>query len=136
MRCICIALFPFVAVGCSEIVESEADSYAQAKLLIDSGWLPSWIPKSATSILEAHDIDTNAVVASFDANDESWGPAGCNRIEPLDAPVPDVSVPWWPGDVPVSQSLTHRHIFYQCKNNTYLAVTPDGKEVNYWSNAQ
>ncbi|MEY4591094.1 MAG: hypothetical protein RL497_3170 [Pseudomonadota bacterium] len=33
--------------------------------IFESGWLPSYLPRSAHDIQESHDIDTNYVEASF-----------------------------------------------------------------------
>lgn len=136
MRVASITLAFFFIAGCGEVMEREAKNYEQAKPLIDAGWLPKWFPESSTSIREAHNIDTNAVVASFNINDESWVPEKCERIGPFDAPVPDLNVKWWPGDVPASQFSTYRHIFYKCLGNSFVAITPDRSEANYWSNSQ
>jgi len=36
--------------------------------LIEKGWIPKYIPASATDIYEKHDLDTNKVVMSFKYN--------------------------------------------------------------------
>ncbi len=36
--------------------------------LIERGWIPKYIPRSATDIYEKHDLDTNKVVMSFTYN--------------------------------------------------------------------
>jgi hypothetical protein len=50
---------------------------------IKRGWLPEWIPMSATGIDEWHDLDTNRTVASF-----SYG-EGDAPVLPVDCRVPD-----------------------------------------------
>ncbi|MGY8871233.1 MAG: hypothetical protein ACKVJE_12405 [Pseudomonadales bacterium] len=132
MKRIIIILVFSLTSGCSETPETKAQNYEQVLPLITAGWLP----KSATSIREAHNIDTNSVVASFNVNDRSWAATECERIGPFDAPQPDLRVNWWPGDVPANQFSTYRHVFYRCSSKAYFAITPDGEEANYWSNSQ
>jgi hypothetical protein len=136
MRNIAIILIVLSIAGCGEIMNNEAKSYEQAQPLIDAGWLPKWFPQTAIDIREAHNTDTNAVVASFNINDELWAPSNCEQIGPFEAPAPDLKVGWWPGDVPASQLSTYRHIFYKCPNDAYIAITPDRSEANYWSNSR
>jgi len=47
--------------------------------IFESGWLPSYLPKSARDIQESHDIDTNYVEASFqfDVGDTASIEANC-----------------------------------------------------------
>jgi hypothetical protein len=47
--------------GCSERFES---SYADKAAAVEDGavrrgWIPPWVPESATAIREVHDLDTN-----------------------------------------------------------------------------
>ncbi len=41
------------------------ESRADALVGIEAGWIPGWIPESATDIREAHDIDTNKTFITF-----------------------------------------------------------------------
>jgi hypothetical protein len=47
--------------------KSHFDNYteAQASGIMDRGWIPHYIPKSATDINEQHDLDTNWVKMTF-----------------------------------------------------------------------
>ena len=47
--------------------KSNFANYAEAKAsgIMDRGWVPHWIPKSATDIHEQHDLDTNWVKMTF-----------------------------------------------------------------------
>lgn len=135
MKRINFALLVFIIAGCGETIKSEGHDFESAKILMDTGWLPKWLPESSTDIRESHNLDTNTVVASFNPNiDGVWHPQECDRIGPFEPPQPDLKVAWWPSDVPGSQLSTYRHTFYRCKGNSYLAVTPDGTEAHYWSN--
>jgi hypothetical protein len=50
-----------LAGGCSEMVESSYATYADAERAgaVGRGWVPAFVPRSATAIREAHDLDTN-----------------------------------------------------------------------------
>ena len=73
-----IALFAFVLVGVflisasyffyGEHPKSQFTTYQEAKEsgLMAKGWIPDFIPRSATNIKEQHSIDTNWVEMSFD----------------------------------------------------------------------
>ncbi|MEA3492389.1 MAG: hypothetical protein U9R27_10870 [Campylobacterota bacterium] len=47
--------------------KSEFSNYVEAKTsgIMDRGWIPTYIPKSAIDIQEQHDIDTNWVKMTF-----------------------------------------------------------------------
>lgn len=136
MRYIAIILILLSIAGCGEVVNNEAETYEQAKPLIDAGWLPKWLPETSINIREAHHVATNAIVASFNVDDESWAPSKCKPIGPFEATAPDLKIGWWPGDVPANQLSTYRHIFYICPNSSYIAITPKRLEAYYWSNSR
>lgn len=62
-----VLLIAFVVIACREDVESSYRTYRQAEAdgAISRGWLPAWLPPTATEIREWHDLDTNATFASF-----------------------------------------------------------------------
>ncbi|GGY75002.1 hypothetical protein GCM10011613_20600 [Cellvibrio zantedeschiae] len=54
--------------GCTgETVTNSFNNYSemQASGIFEKGWLPSYLPKSATNIRESHNLDSNIVNASF-----------------------------------------------------------------------
>ena len=58
----------------------------QASGLIERGWLPDHLPKSATQIEESHDIDTNEGSAYFkyQVGDTTRADQGCQLIQQTD----------------------------------------------------
>jgi hypothetical protein len=58
-----LALYIWLTHGESQ--ENRYDAYVDARESLDRGWLPSVLPRSATSIHEWHDLDTNLCVGSF-----------------------------------------------------------------------
>ena len=62
-----IALSALLSLKYLEKPRSTFASFAnmEAAGMIDAGWLPDYLPKSAVNIEERHDLDTNEVWASF-----------------------------------------------------------------------
>lgn len=61
-------MFPLALLGSCQILENTRatyDNYDALVGVIDAGWLPEYFPRSATEIVEGHNIDTNRVWASF-----------------------------------------------------------------------
>ena len=53
-----------------QVTEYKSIAEATADGAIARGWLPEWVPASATNIREVHDLDTNAQWISFNAISE------------------------------------------------------------------
>jgi hypothetical protein len=75
------ALLLVLVVASSRYLERPRSSFAtyaeaEAAGMFKAGWLPSYLPKSATNIEERHDIDTNNVWASF-----SYAPEDTKTIQ-------------------------------------------------------
>jgi len=86
-----ILLSVMFAVACGETVESRYPDRAAAVAdgAIRRGWLPEWLPSSATNIEEWHDLDTNRTVASFsyEASDAPVLPSECRFPDPRTAKI-------------------------------------------------
>ncbi|WP_175577623.1 hypothetical protein [Photobacterium proteolyticum] len=53
--------------------------------IIDKGWLPPYLPRSATNIEEEHYVDTNIVYATFDFHpDDILNDSDCKIKETLE----------------------------------------------------
>lgn len=107
---------------------------------IARGWIPAWLPRSASNIDESHDLDTNVSVlrAAFESG-ESWdAPSSCSVIRAEDAKDPAIHRAWWPADVPygdsgTSRSAPPRHAYFRCNQGaSYLAVDRGQGELLYW----
>jgi hypothetical protein len=98
MRVILVLLL--FAAGCKESFESNYPTYdaAIADGAVKRGWLPDWLPKSATDIHEWHNIDTNATIASFAYGqaEPSVFLAGCHPETQTRRNHGRAS--WWPND--------------------------------------
>lgn len=112
-----ILILVLTTVACREDFETSYRTYhdAVADGAIARGWLPAWLPPTATDIVEWHDLDTNATFASF-----SYGSAATatflSPCEPTSRrPLP--SRPWsswWP------RNGSDLH-FYRCAEKTSFA---------------
>lgn len=95
MRAIAITItFIFALLGVAlgalrymDFAENPRSSFAsfaemEAAKMIESGWLPEFLPKSATDIEESHNIDTNRVWASFkyQAGDLQSVEGACKKV--------------------------------------------------------
>ena len=123
-------------VSCSERREvffANGDA-ARRSGTVERGWFPDWLPNDARDIREVHDVDTNQVLAAFriDTDASRILPPACAQTprETLE-PVP-FSVAWWPNDVPPSSLVTHRHVYYRCKDDAYVAVSTSDGQFYYW----
>jgi hypothetical protein len=67
---------------------STFDSYAELEAagLIERGWVPAYVPRSATDIKESHDIDTNEGWMSFQfkSGDTAMADQGCQLLHRTD----------------------------------------------------
>lgn len=84
-----LALVGVFAIGLFAIAhfenpESSFATYEELKAsgLIERGWIPEYLPKSATEIRESHDIDTNSGWASFqyEVGDTAIADEGCQLL--------------------------------------------------------
>ena len=85
-----LALIGLFAVGLFSIThfENRSSSFQtyeelRASGLIERGWLPDYLPRSATEIEESHDIDTNEGSAYFKykVGDTTRADEGCQLIQ-------------------------------------------------------
>jgi hypothetical protein len=76
-----------LALSCGETRESHYPDRAAAVSdgAIKRGWLPEWLPRSATNIDEWHDLDTNRTIASFSyaPTDPPILPSECRMLDAL-----------------------------------------------------
>jgi hypothetical protein len=89
--CLGILLSAALAASCGETKESHYPDRAAAVAdgAIKRGWLPEWLPRSASSIDEWHDLDTNRTVASFSygEGDAPVLPSECRAPDPRTAKI-------------------------------------------------
>jgi hypothetical protein len=68
LLCVIRVVFVAALAGCSgETITNSFSNYSemQSSGIFEKGWLPSYLPKSATNIKESHNLDSNIVNATF-----------------------------------------------------------------------
>lgn len=128
--------FLVLLAACGEYKEVSYSDFAAAKAdgAMARGWIPEWIPRSAVQIQEAHDLDSNrSALALRFSEKEVWAlPPTCKQISQADAPNSPVQPPGWPDDMPASSAVTHRHVYYACEENSFVAVSQSQGEFFHW----
>jgi hypothetical protein len=135
-----LVFFVWGLYACSETFDNFFPSYSAASDAgaFSRGWVPDWIPKSATEIYETHNLDTNLFMVKFlfPKQIDFTLPTSCKSIAPTLPPSPPFKRKWWPSDVPALEFTTLRHAFYLCKgenaNKEYVAISSKLSEVYIW----
>jgi hypothetical protein len=125
-----------ILTGCGEYQETAYADLAAAKAdgAVERGWIPKWVPETSVKIQEAHDLDTNqsALALQF-SPEEHWSPPpSCKQVTRHDLPARPTRPSWWPADVPPSAIVTHRHAYFACEENSFVAVSQSQGELFHW----
>jgi hypothetical protein len=127
------------SLGCAETIDSTYATFAEAQRIgaVTAGWVPAWLPPSATSIREVHNIDTNAFMLTFAVakGTQLSLPAGCGQVAPSSPARPPFKRDWWPSDVPANNLATHRHSFFACGGH-FVAYSSAMGEGFVWSRGE
>jgi hypothetical protein len=129
-----------VSVVCADYGRRPEASYAdfaeaEKAGAMRRGWVPAWIPRSARTIRETHDLDTKQTMLSFRyAPGEMLAvPDSCIPVGSTELRGTPFSPSWWPRDVPPPRFVTHRHAYFACEaGRAFLAVSPNDGEGYYW----
>ena len=86
--------------SCGKLLESSYSNYNEVVEddAIRRGWIPFFLPKSASNIREVHDLDTNEVwlVFNLDPKDAEAMAKSCTSIPLTEIVYPSQPLPWWP----------------------------------------
>lgn len=132
-------LLLFVYFLLDENIENQYSNYEQVSqngVVPSDTWVPVFLPKTATDIKERHNIDTN----------ETWVFFKYGESDKLDLAKPCESLPfdkvifprvdrssiilWW-DDLEES-----KFDFFQCEQNSFLALNKNIHEAYFWRLAQ
>ena len=129
-----VLLFP----GCSNDVldaSYRTTSDAVAAGAVKHGWIPAWVPSTATDLREVHDVDSNQSALSFSLLQTAWRPpASCLPASGGEFSEPAFDRPW----IPSSQDLAAAYDFYSCPSGLSgpmleaVAVQRGGQRVIHW----
>lgn len=134
---VAVSVLIITFTACAERQEASYVDLAAAERAgaIHRGWVPDWLPKSARGLREVHNLDTNQSMLAFryDPSDQLAVPKSCSRVQPREVPPVPFAASWWPGDVPPSKFVTHRHAFFSCETGrAFLALSDSHGEAYYW----
>lgn len=139
-------LYPFVAIIVLAVIglavlhrvenpKSKYDDYQAvvADDAISRGWIPSFLPKSATDITEQHSIDTNIGYISFkaEATDIERVKVDCDSLDYQEVKYLSSYPIWWPSELTGSNKMAVKYQFYLCGQLGILASLDD-QMAYYW----
>jgi|GEM_PF-1470426 hypothetical protein len=119
---------PVIATGCrlfDEVREETFGDAAAASQLVEHGWIPEFLPPSASDGHIRYDLDDNETILSF-----SYAPADAGTLEAActpasNVPTPAVRASWFPVGIENDADAV-----YACEDG-YLALR--GSTAYYWS---
>ena len=118
-------------MGCAETYEQQFLTFEQAQESISAGWLPNWLPITSTDIRFSSNIDTNAVVAAFNVNqDPEWKPQECKEENIQNWVEPQIQTSWFPKSL-VNAVKRGEASYYSCQHSSFLVV--HDQSYFYWS---
>jgi hypothetical protein len=107
---------------------------------LKAGWLPAWLPKSASHIEESHDIDTNQSWLTFNfSQSDDFYTSACTRISKKEAKLPyNRNIKRFPKFVSIMNDQLHNNtslIFYICEGigPRHLAIDLQLSAAYAWS---
>lgn len=123
-----ILLIAFAMTACREDFESSYRTYhdAAADGAISRGWLPAWLPTTATEIREWHNLDTNATFASF-----IYGTADPREFLATCQPTSPTTIPS-PRRWRITDRERSRLQFYRCDEETWAAIDRSRTKAFFW----
>ena len=101
LRAFACAAIMTAVTACDERIHSTYASYAEAERsgLVKRGWVPQFVPESASDISDTHDLDTGAQIFEFSAPERAL-----RSMDRLGAAVT-------PADAQAAQTLISAHGF-------------------------
>ncbi len=100
---------------------------------IKRGWVPEFIPQSATNIVEQHNIDTNDGFLSFNAPELELEAlkSKCKPLTYNDVKYLSNYPLWWPSELEGSNEVSSKLDFYLCAPYGVLTTLSPSKSY-YW----
>lgn len=133
-----------LVLGCErmetvETVYPNFEAAVNAKAVGDGRWIPGFLPPSATSIHEVHNIDTNEVWLFFrlDIADIPTVANSCKQVTGREVIHPRKSPgSWWPRALVQhsedSQRTGNIYEYYGCKERSVIAIDWNKNEAYFW----
>ena len=141
LRVVGAVVLTAVLLGCApETVQSRYDTHALAERngAIQAGWLPAWLPKTATDVAEVHNIDTNAVMwaAVVPVGQEVSLPANCRSAVRNQLSTPAFKRAWWPEPETWPTSTRGTGFIYFTCGLQNVGLAQEGGKLFGWADAR
>lgn len=123
----------FVVAGKMEYMEREYADYSAAKAAgeLEKGWLPGFLPQSATAIKVINNTDKKSSLAAFHY-DGSLDLGNCDEAPLSEAQLPaERVVLWWPDELAGKGAELPGNTYYKCGDGQAV-VNAEKKEVYFW----
>lgn len=123
----------FVVSGKMQFMEREYADYAAAKAAgeLEKGWLPGFLPESATAIKVINNTDNKSSLATFHYN-ENLDLGSCKEAPLSEAALPAQRVVlWWPDELTGKGAVVQGNTYYRCADGQAV-VNAEKKEVYFW----
>jgi len=141
---ICMFIFLVFSLKKLEVTSASYENYSEVASipgLFDAGWIPLWLPKSASNIRESHHIDTNEswLIFNYTASDKFY--SSCTLVSKNDMHFPSIErVGRFPDFVANNFSKLHSDdslTFYECDgaNGKKLAINNKDNTAYVWGMA-
>lgn len=133
--------------GDSYVIDSHYVTYsdAMADQATAKGWLPLWLPKSATDVFERHSCDTNEVWARFSVSSDDLRAilGNSSSVDGADVVLPRspnvyrsvARITWWPANLKRIGSVNDIY-HYNGDGRSYVRVDMVHNLIYYWAEAQ
>ncbi|MFG6108497.1 hypothetical protein [Stenotrophomonas nematodicola] len=101
---------------------------------VGRGWVPAWVPASATDLREVHDLDNNQSALSFATGSERWLPPGDCRSVAADLVIPSALQlhPWPSLEVVLAHYDVRRCDEPESATESFLAIPRDRGRALFW----
>jgi hypothetical protein len=106
---------------------------------ITRGWIPEWIPASATNVREVHDLDTNRSQLAFAYTefDTATLEPGCRFEAQGQITFARTALrSWWPPELTAASVETKRFSLFACAKDrephAFLAIDPANRTAYFW----
>jgi hypothetical protein len=137
---LCLLALLVAACGSADVTDQNFANLADATQkggLREGGWLPRFLPPSASEIKLRSNIDTNEVWVAFawDGADRGDLANQCRSAPASSGAFPGRSPSWWPADLVASgpnDNVPSTTEFLRCTDGGFVALRPTEKRGYYW----
>ncbi|MBI2399786.1 MAG: hypothetical protein HYV23_01780 [Deltaproteobacteria bacterium] len=123
----------FIVAGKMQYMEREFADYGAAKAAgeFEKGWLPGFLPSSATAIKAINNTDNKSALVSFSYTGDI-DMSACKELPLIEATLPaERVVLWWPEELTQKGTAQAGYAFFKCGDGQ-AAVNAGKKEVYFW----